>query len=58
MSQLVNKYVESPAALGYVEITDGHTPAANVGFDSEYSVVGIKTVQADVLVKKLSSDIS
>jgi hypothetical protein len=48
--------VESPVALRYVEITDGHTPAANVRFDSECSVVGTKPVQADILVKKHSSD--
>jgi hypothetical protein len=50
-----NKYVESPVALGYVEITDGHTAAANVGFDLEYSVAGTKPTEVDVLVKEHSS---
>lgn len=49
MSQLGNKYVGSPVALGYVENSGGHTPAADVGFDSEYSVAGTKPPEADLL---------
>jgi hypothetical protein len=49
------KYVDTPVALGYVEITDGHTPAANVGFDLECSLAGTKPTGADMLVKKYSS---
>jgi hypothetical protein len=58
MSQLGNKYVESPVALGYVEITDGHTPAADVRFDSANSVAGTKPGEAVVLVNEHSSDIN
>jgi hypothetical protein len=58
MSQLGNKYVESPVVLGYVEITGGHTAAAKVGFDSEYSVACMKPAQADMLVRERSSDIN
>jgi hypothetical protein len=50
--------VESPVALGYVEITGSHSPAADVGFDSEYSVAGIKPAEADILVKGHSSYIN
>jgi hypothetical protein len=58
MSQLGKKYVESPVALGYVEIPGGHTAAAKVGFDSEYSVAGTKPAQADMIVKEHSSVIN
>jgi hypothetical protein len=57
MFQLGNKYVEGPVALGYVDFTGGHTAAGKVGFDSEYSVAGMKPAQADVLVKEHSSDV-
>jgi hypothetical protein len=50
-----NNCVDSPVALGYVKITDGHTPAANVGFDLACSLEGAKPTGADVLVKEYSS---
>jgi hypothetical protein len=55
MSQPRNKYVECSVALGYVEITDGHTPTAKVGFDLEYCLAGTKPTEADVLLKEHSS---
>jgi hypothetical protein len=48
--------VESRAVLGYFEISDIHTPVANVGSDLEFSTTEAKPTAEDIIVKEQSSN--